>query len=313
MFRWILQCIGIVKRGHPVEELARRLGVSLEELDSCQVAYHEFFIAKRSGNGRRKINAPEESLKRLQRRILKRLLGRLEPHSAATGFRKGESFVKNAARHCGREVVIHIDLVDFFPSISAERVEKYFQIIGWNRSSAKTLTRLVTYQDALPQGAPTSPCLSNLVCRSLDSRLSKYLNRYHAVYTRYADDMTISMDSPDPVRNVIEVVLSIIRSEGFRPHVSREKKLDVRRKHQRQTVTGMVVNEKVNLPRETRRWLRAVAHRGRKAWLPLHMQSLSDRGSSKAPTISREQFDGWLGLIQMIRQQRDEANAEPLD
>lgn len=306
MLRWLLELVGIIKRGHPPEELARRLDVSLEDLDGCQAVYHEFFIAKRSGKGRRKINAPEESLKRLQRRILKRLLGRLEPHAAATGFRKGESFVKNAARHCGREVVIHIDLVDFFPSISAERVKKYFRVIGWSRSSAECLTRLVTYQDALPQGAPTSPCLSNLVCRSLDSRLSKYLARYDAVYTRYADDMTISLNSPLAVRNVIDMVLTIIRSEGFRPHVSREKKLDVRRQHQRQTVTGMVVNQKVNLPRETRRWLRAVAHRGRDAWLPLHRQSLSDQGSSKQPTISREQFDGWLGLIQMVRQQRDE-------
>lgn len=309
MIRWILECIGILKRGHRPEELARRLGIPLEEIKDVQPIYHEFFIAKRSGKGRRKINAPEESLKRLQRRILKRLLGRLEPHAAATGFRKGESFVKNAARHCGREVVIHIDLVDFFPSISAERVEKYFRVIGWSRSSAECLTRLVTYQDALPQGAPTSPCLSNLVCRSLDSRLSKYLARYDAVYTRYADDMTISLNNLNnslAVRNVIDMVLTIIRSEGFRPHVSREKKLDVRRQHQRQTVTGMVVNQKVNLPRETRRWLRAVAHRGSKVWLPLHMQSLSDRGSSKQPTISREQFDGWLGLIQMVRQQRDE-------
>lgn len=313
MFRWILESLGIVKRGHSPEELARRLGMSLEELERFPVAYHEFFIAKRSGNGRRKINAPEESLKRLQRRILKRLLGRLEMHPAATGFRKGESFVKNAARHCGREVVIHIDLVDFFPSISAERVEYYFRVIGWSRSSSECLTRLVTYQSGLPQGAPTSPCLSNLVCRSLDSRLSKYLRRYQAVYTRYADDMTISLNDSQSVRNMIEVVLRIIRSEGFRPHVSREKKLDVRRQHQRQTVTGLVVNEKVNLPRETRRWLRAVAHRGRQAWLPLHAQSSMDRNRSKQPTISREQFDGWLGLIQMVRQQRDEPPSDPTD
>ncbi|MCH2182619.1 MAG: reverse transcriptase family protein [Mariniblastus sp.] len=308
MLRWLLECIGIIKRGHSPEELARRLEISLEEMEGCQAVYHEFSIAKRSGKGRRKINAPEASLKRLQRRILKRLLGRLEPHPAATGFRRGESFVTNAVRHRGREVVIHIDLVDFFPSISAERVEKYFRTIGWSRSASRTLTRLVTHQDVLPQGAPTSPCLSNLVCRSLDSRLSKYLVKYDAVYTRYADDMTISLngDSASAVRTVIDVVLSIIRSEGFRPHLGQKKKLDVRRQHQRQSVTGLVVNQQVNLPRETRRWLRAVAHRGRKAWLPLHEQTLSDRGHGKPPSISREQFDGWLGLIQMIRRQRDE-------
>ena len=125
--------------------------------------------------------------------------------------------------------------------------------------------------------------------------------------------MTISLNDSQSVRNMIEVVLRIIRSEGFRPHVSREKKLDVRRQHQRQTVTGLVVNEKVNLPRETRRWLRAVAHRGRQAWLPLHAQSSMDRNRSKQPTISREQFDGWLGLIQMVRQQRDEPPSDPTD
>ena len=308
MIRWFLERIGIIKRGHPPEELARRLGTSLEEVEECELVYHEFSIAKRSGKGRRKINAPGAGLKRLQRRILKHLLGRLEPHPAATGFRRGESFVTNAARHCGRDVVIHIDLVDFFPSIQAARVEHYFRTIGWSRSASRTLTRLVTHQDVLPQGAPTSPCLSNLVCRSLDSRLSKYLAKYDAVYTRYADDMTISLDgdSAAAVRNVIEVVLSIIRSEGFRPHLGQKKRLDVRRQHQRQSVTGLVVNQQVNLPRETRRWLRAVAHRGRRFWLPLHEQTRTEHGRSKRPSISREQFDGWLGLIQMIRRQRDE-------
>lgn len=308
MLRWFLERIGIIKRGHPPEELARRLGISLEEVEECEVVYHEFSIAKRSGKGRRKINAPEAALKRMQRRILKRLLGRLEPHPAATGFRRGESFVTNAVRHRGREVVIHIDLVDFFPSIQAERVEKYFRTIGWGRSASRTLTRLVTHQDVLPQGAPTSPCLSNLVCRSLDSRLSKYLAKYDAVYTRYADDMTISLngDSASAVPTVIEVALSIIRSEGFRPHLGQKKKLDVRRQHQRQSVTGLVVNQQVNLPRETRRWLRAVAHRGRRYWLPLHEQARTGQGHTKRPSISREQFDGWLGLIQMIRRQRDE-------
>ena len=102
MLRWFLERIGIIKRGHPPEELARRLGISLEEVEECEVVYHEFSIAKRSGKGRRKINAPGAGLKRLQRRILKHLLGRLEPHPAATGFRRGESFVTNAARQIGR-------------------------------------------------------------------------------------------------------------------------------------------------------------------------------------------------------------------
>lgn len=313
MFRRLLEILGLVPRGHSLAELARRLDVPLSTLRDVQVDYHEFTIPKRSGNGRRKITAPESSLKRLQRRILKRLLGRLEPHSAATGFRKGESFVKNAARHCGKDVVVHIDLVDFFPSIRADRVEKYFRTIGWSRSAASCLTGLVTYQGALPQGAPTSPCISNLVCRSMDSRLSKYAKGIGGVYSRYADDMTLSFNGSSSVLDVVNLMLTIIRSEGFQPHVSQRKKLDVRRRHQRQTVTGLVVNEKVNLPRETRRWLRAVAHRGRKAWLPLRAQSSVGGGRGKQPTISREQFDGWLGLIQMIRQQREETPSDPTE
>src|SRR5207302_7349161 len=138
-------------KGHGVEELARRLGITEEELHAVEPAYREFSIAKRGG-GRRNILAPEKNLKELQRRILRRLLARLRCHPAANGFERGKSIVSNARCHVGKAVVVRFDLKDFFTSTSVARVHKYFRKIGWNRAASKLLVRLCTHEGGLPQG-----------------------------------------------------------------------------------------------------------------------------------------------------------------
>jgi hypothetical protein len=104
------------------------------------------------------------------------------------------------------------------------------------------------------------------------------------------------------LRPIIGRVVGIIKSENLQPHM--KKKFDVRRQHQRQKVTGLVVNQQVNLPRETRRWLRSVAHRASSHWMPVSGLETGERDFTPPPTITRQQFDGWLSLIQMIRDQR---------
>ena len=297
MFDWLLSILGL-NRGYDVNELARRLEVPTETLKSFQPTYHEFTIPKRSG-GKRTITAPDDELKMLQRTILHLLLARLRRHPAAVGFERGESFVTNAARHCGKAIVIHFDVCNFFPSISAKQIYSYFRKVGWNRQAARLITNLVTWHDHLPQGAPTSPRLSNLVNYRLDVRLSKLCKGYDATYTRYADDITISLDGEScDLHPLIAVVLAILRDEGYQPHLGR--KFSVRRQHHQQRVTGLVVNERVNLPRKTRRWLRAVEHRMQTPDQPI---TSSDWRPAKKPTLSPAQLEGWRGVMKMVASQ----------
>ena len=278
-------------RGYDVRELARRLDIAADELRAVEPAYRVFTIPKRSG-GRRTITAPDDALKALQRRILRRLLSRLASHPAALGFERGHSIVTNALGHARRAVVLRMDLRDFFPSTSTERVRDYFRTIGWNRPATDLLVKLCTYEGGLPQGAPTSPRLSNLVNHGLDARLAGLARAAGATYTRYADDLTFSFSQDDPavIRRVIRSTKRIVAQDGYRLH--QRKKLHIRRRHDRQIVTGLVVNDRVGLPRPIRRWLRAVEH---------HV------ATGREATLRPVQLAGWRALQSMIATQRGDA------
>ena len=282
---WLRAKLG---RGKNLDELARRLGVAADELRAFETSYKEAFIPKKRG-GTRRLLIPDPKLKAMQRRILKRLLGRLLAHPAARGFEKRTSIVHNAVPHTRQSVVIKLDVVDFFPTTRAARVDAYFRRVGWNAECAALLTRLCTHEGGLPQGAPTSPRLSNLVNYYLDARLAGYMRWRKGAYTRYADDITLSFpeDYPRRVRGTIRSVRRLARLFGYTIHV--RHKLRVLRRHQQQRVTGLVVNERVQLPRRTRRWLRAVAHRLR---------------TGRQATLTPAQLEGWHGLVAMIEKQR---------
>jgi retron-type reverse transcriptase len=282
--------------GHGVDELARRLGRDAAALAAVQPIYREFTIPKRSG-GTRAVSAPDDQLKSLQRQILRRLLSRLRTHRAATGFQKGESIVTHARRHVGQAVVVRLDLKNFFPSTSADRVWAYFRRIGWNRPATRILTRLCTHQGGLPQGAPTSPRLSNLVNFRFDARLAALARKLGLRYSRYADDITLSFSTDDRklIRYMVRFVCRAAWTEGYVVH--RRKKLHIRRRHQQQRVTGLVVNDRVHLPRNTRRWLRAVDH---------HLQT------GRPATLSPAQRAGWWALQIMIAEQSMSLSSRPL-
>jgi retron-type reverse transcriptase len=285
-----------------VGELARRLGIEEQRLQKIEPVYRDFGVPKRSG-GTRRILAPEPELKLLQRRILRRVLGGWKAHPTAMGFERSRSIVTNAQPHVGQAVVLRFDLVDFFPSTKSRRVRAYFRRIGWNRPAATLLVKLCTHEGGLPQGAPTSPRLSNLVNYRLDARLSAMAARLGAVYTRYADDITISLHRNDNllVHSLQRFVRRIVEAEEYRLHT--RKKLSIRRRHQRQSVTGLVVNEQVRLPRETRRWLRAVEHRTKVSRRGLNgYEPLSGRFRGE-PTLTPSQLAGWRALQAMVEGQ----------
>ena len=275
-----------------MDELARRLGRPLSELQSLQRSYRGFTIPKRTG-GQRQILAPNPELKGLQRQILRSVLAGLPTHPAAKGFQPGESIVTNAVKHAGRALVISMDLKDFFPSIKKERVRKLFKKVGWDQEAAKWLATVCSHNGSLPQGAPTSPRLSNLANFRFDTRLHALTAACDGEYTRYADDLTFSFPGElwDGAEQFIRLVKEIAYEEGYR--INRRKKVRIRRRHQCHEVTGLVVNDRPRLPRRTRRWLRAVEH---------HLET------GRQVTLSADQLQGWLALTSMIAAQSGGSN-----
>lgn len=213
--------------------------------------YRPFWIPKRRG-GSREINAPTPALRNVQAWIASEVLASFRPHECCHGFVKGRSIVSNAKPHVAHRVLLAIDIRDFFGSVSPSVVFRLFRRVGYSVDVSKLLTSLTTLRGALPQGAPTSPMLANMAAYSLDCRLNGYARRHALVCTRYADDLTFSGYSSggQPVKRTIE---SILRDEGFAPNESKTRYM---RRDVRQEVTGVVVNERLNAPRDRRRWLR---------------------------------------------------------
>jgi len=175
--------------------LARLLQIPPSELVAVRLGpryhYRPFAILKSDGRERR-ILAPSPALKTLQRRLLGNYLAKLPVHPAALGFRPGASIVTNAQRHAGQTWIATLDLADFFESTTADCVRAFFVKEGWRGEALAVLMRLCVYRGGLPQGAPTSPCLSNLVNFELDRQLSELAQRTGGRYTRYGDDLTFS-------------------------------------------------------------------------------------------------------------------------
>jgi RNA-directed DNA polymerase len=267
-----------------VDQLGARLGLTAAELNAVPIAYRPFQVPKRGG-GWRDIQAPEPPLRDVQRRIVRRLLQKIESHPGARGVERGRSTVENAALHAARLVVLRMDVKDFFGSTSAQRIEFLYANLGWNEEATALLLRLTTHNGSLPQGAPTSPRLSNLVNRRLDERLNGFAAWMGARYTRYADDLTFSFDTDDAaaVHSAIRLTKNALADDGYALHERR--KLHIRRPYERQLVSGLVVNTRPQLPRETRRWLRAVEH-----------HSVTGRPMSLSPVA----LDGWRAYRSMV-------------
>ncbi len=256
--------------------VAKLVGVGADQLarlmrpgTEAGSGYVEFEIPKAKG-GTRRIAAPRTPLRKVQRKILDDILSKVPLHDACHGFVPKRSTVTNATPHQKASIVVKIDLKDFFPTVHYRRVKGLFQYLGYNEVVAATLAGLTTYRPklpsghvvwpgVLPQGAPTSPALANLVSRRLDQRLTKLAEKFGAVYTRYADDLTFSFrDAPDVrIGRFLWWVDGICQQEGFTERA--DKRRILRAKHQ-QRVTGLVVNDKVNIPRSDRRKFRAILH-----------------------------------------------------
>lgn len=265
-------------------DLAQAMGIGLGELrflawhrEVSSVSHYQRFTMPKKSGGERHISAPMPRLKRAQYWVLDNILAKMPVHEAAHGFMPGRSILTNAAPHVGRDVVINLDLKDFFPSIGMRRVRGVFRQLGYSSQVASLLALVCTEaptdevqldgsryfvargERVLPQGAPTSPMITNLLCRRLDARLAASAAKLGFHYTRYADDLTFSV-GPEHSRDTAKLlwrVKQIVASEGLTLHPDKQQ---VMRRHRQQHVTGIVVNDKLSVDRDTLRRFRAVLH-----------------------------------------------------
>ena len=233
-------------------------------------AYRVFRVRKANGKGWRELLEPNPELKEKQRHILTWLMAhQLRPSPYAHGFVKDRSIVTNAAFHVGKKVIVRIDIHNFFPSITKRQIVAALIKEGILPKDAEEIAELCTVCDHLPQGAPTSPFLSNIVFKETDYRLAglshkwKPARRKPVTYSRYADDLVFSSNF-ERLNLIIHPVKAILKDAGF--EMNPEKTL-VLRFSNRQTVTGIVVNSKPNILRFERRILRAKLYNIKKAFL----------------------------------------------
>lgn len=239
--------------------LSQLLGIEKEYLLKIifdpNLFYRLFTIPKKRG-GEREINSPATILLYIQRWIYNNILKTIPLHDNCVGFRTGYSIKNNAEKHLNKEYILKLDIKDFFPSIRIERVISVFRHIGYTPKISYILAALCTLDNKLPQGAPTSPYLSNIIAKRLDNRLSKFCEKFGLNYTRYADDITVSGNNFP--KKLIEYIENIIDDEGF--EVNKKKKRFLYKNNQR-IITGVSVNsDKLSIPKIQKRKIRQTIH-----------------------------------------------------
>lgn len=228
--------------------------------------YKEFAIPKKKG-GSRKILAPNDELKSIQKKLneyLQNYYYWIKP-SESHGFTinpyeniKTCNILENAKPHVGKKHVLNLDLKDFFPNISATSVYKIFksEYFRFDDEIAILFTLLLTFKGNLPIGAPTSPVVSNFICLKIDQELLTFANNHKLTYTRYADDLTFSSDDLIDT-NSVEEIKKLIINNNFQIN---QTKVRLSRNSSKQTVTGIIVNEKPNIDRVYLKKIRAMLH-----------------------------------------------------
>jgi RNA-directed DNA polymerase len=285
--------------------------------------YNSFDVPKRGG-GVRKIDAPSPELKLLQRHLADLLQNCVEEinqvrkrkDQLAHGFKKDHSIITNATKHRKRQYVFNIDLQDFFPSINFGRVRAFF-IMDANfllhPRVATVLAQIACYNDVLPQGAPCSPVISNLIGHLLDIRLSKLAFENGCTYSRYADDITFSTSKPDFPTSLAkrlagkahewqpgDKLADTVTRAGF---AINPLKTRMQYRSSRQVVTGLVVNRKVNVCTDYRRTVRAMVNRLLKTGTFQQMRMIPDAKGVLTPSMVNgtiDQLHGMLGHIDYV-------------
>ena len=256
-----------------LSSLERDLGISGKTLyavsNNLGKHYRNGKLPKKNG-GFRNLSVPDEVLKSIQKQIAEVLLIHTPVSRYAKAYRFGSSTLRNAKHHVGKQVVLKLDILHFFDSIRYSTVkDTVFPEEIYAEPLRILLTMLCYHKDALPQGAPSSPAITNIILYEFDELVGQWCRERGIAYTRYCDDMTFSGDF-DPAE-VIRYVRLELKKMGF---LLNEQKTRIQRPGQQQTVTGIVVNEKLSIPADYRRKLRQELYYCRKFGIREHLQKI---------------------------------------
>ena len=275
-------------------QLSAYLGVrrkTLHNVVRCVNDHYARIAVPKSNGGTRILYAPSSCIKEMQRSILRHILRYIPVSHYATAYVEGRSLRDNAAPHVGKKYLLKMDITDFFGSISFSQVlSSAFNSNYFPKQIGYLLTTICCRKDFLPQGAPTSPALSNIVMKSFDENIGAWCKERGITYTRYCDDLTFSSDSE--LYHVFKKASAMLEEMGFEVN---EKKTGFITNASRQSVTGIVVNEKISIPRDYKRQLRQEVYYVLKYGLE---ESIMMQGRIEfAPT---DYIDGQRYLMQLI-------------
>ena len=271
--------------------------------------YKTFSIPKKSG-GKRIINQPLGELFTIQKEIsLLLLINKLDIVDVSHAFESKKSIVTNALKHVNKKIVLNIDFKDFFTNITkADIFNALILIYNISEDNLNKICELLTYNNSLPTGSPSSPVLSNYVCNNIDIELNRYCeeNKFNTIeYTRYADDLTFSFTEKSNLQYHLIRILSVIQENNF---IINHKKVRFFYSNKRQVVTGLVVNEKVNVSRNFYKNLRAILYN----WQNMGYEITSKSFYSKYP--NRKDFittiSGWVNFYGQVKGKNDSKYTE---
>jgi RNA-directed DNA polymerase len=235
---------------------------------SASRRYKNYEIDKRDG-GKRLIHHPSRELKALQRWMLHTVISSWPIHEAATAYRPHGSIKENISPHLMNRYLLKLDFQDFFPSITAGDLRTFLSTgisdrLGWTDADIKVFLSLVCRHERLTIGAPTSPAISNAVCFELDTRVAQWAAEHDISYTRYADDISLSCNKPNVLKDgavaVEEILKKLVVPKGLTLNLKKTRNLS---KKNRRVVTGLVITDEgtASIGRETKRRIRALIHK----------------------------------------------------
>lgn len=261
-----------------LSSIEKDLGFSAKTLyglsNSLDKHYHTVYLPKSDGS-KRKLSVPDLILKLVQKSIADNILIQYPISKYAKAYKPGSSIQKNARPHVGKKKILKLDIEGFFDHILYSRVkDTVFYEEKYSESIRILLTMLCYYNDSLPQGAPTSPAITNIIMYDFDETVGAFCNEKNIAYTRYCDDMTFSGDFDE--KEIISFVKNVLFKFGL--HLN-NRKTAVVPATKRQCVTGIVVNEKMNITKDYRKKVRQEVYYIRKFGLDgcLNNMGISDK------------------------------------
>lgn len=256
-----------------LSSIEKDLGFSAKTLyglsNSLEKHYHTVYLPKSDGS-KRKLSVPDLILKPVQKSIADNILIQYPISKYAKAYKPGSSIQKNARPHVGKKKILKLDIEGFFDHILYSRVkDTVFYEEKYSESIRILLTMLCYYNDSLPQGAPTSPAITNIIMYDFDETVGTFCNEKNIAYTRYCDDMTFSGCFDE--REIISFVKGELRKLGL---FLKNRKTAVISASKRQVVTGIVVNEKMNVTKDYKKTIRQEIYYIKKFGLDEHLKRL---------------------------------------